>query len=112
MTIFQHFASVGNVDISVLQAMESWVGPGNEAKGETEEVKSLELSSQCSATEPGQPDNHQPSQFTAQMVLKCLSCTPGSHSVSTFRILLGTGQKVFSSAKLSANIFVCTGIVH
>ena len=41
------------------------------------------LCSQCSTTELRPPDNHQPSQssiYTAQVVLKCLSLTPGSHS--------------------------------
>ena len=40
---------------------------------------------QCPATELWQPDNHQPSQSsmcTAQVILKYLSHTPGSHSIS------------------------------
>ena len=42
------------------------------------------LCSQCSTTELQQLDNHQPSQSsicTAQVRLKCLSCTPDSHWV-------------------------------
>ena len=43
---------------------------------------------QCSATELRQADNHQPPQSsicTAQVVLKCLSRKPGSHSVCACR---------------------------
>ena len=38
------------------------------------------LSCQCSATEPRQPDNHQPSKSCTGGA-ECLSRTPGSHSV-------------------------------
>ena len=45
------------------------------------------LCSQCSATELQQPDNYQPPQSsicTVQVVLKCLSRVPSSHSKSLF----------------------------
>ena len=51
------------------------------------------------ATELWQPENHQPSQSsmcTAQVGLKWLSCTPGSHSVCAVRTLLGVDQKILS----------------
>ena len=43
-----------------------------------------------------QPNNHHPPQslmYTAQVVLKCLSCTPGSHSVCAVRTPLGVDRK-------------------
>ena len=46
-----------------------------------------------------QPNNHQPPQSlmcTAQVVLKCLSCTPGSHSACAVRTPLGVNQKILS----------------
>ena len=52
------------------------------------------LSHQCSATEPRQPDDHQPSQSyicTAQVVLKASVMTPGSHSPCAVRTPLGVG---------------------
>ena len=60
------------------------------------------LCSQCSATELRQPDIHQPPQSsicTAQVGLKCLSCTPGSHSVCAFRTPLGVDRKILSIRK-------------
>ena len=54
------------------------------------------LSHQCSATEPQQPDNHQP--FTILYMYctggtECLSRTPGSHSVCAVRTPLGVDRK-------------------
>ena len=46
-----------------------------------------------------QPDNHQLSQssiYTAQVVLKCLSLTPGSHSVCAVRTPLWVDRKILS----------------
>ena len=57
------------------------------------------LCCQCSATEPRQPDNHQPSQSSAQVVLKCLSHTPGSHSVYAIKTPLGVDRKFSPSGE-------------
>ena len=60
------------------------------------------LSRQCSATELRQLDNHQPLQSsicTAQVVLKCLSRTPGSHSVCGIRTPSGVDRKILSIRK-------------
>ena len=54
------------------------------------------LCSLC-ATELRQLDNHQPPQFsicTAQVRLKCLSRTPGGHSVCAVRSPLGVDRKI------------------
>ena len=39
-------------------------------------------------TELRQPDNHQPSLYTAQMGLKCLSRTPGTHLACNSELIL------------------------
>ena len=54
----------------------------------------------CNVSVSCEWDGHdQPSQssiYTAQVVLKCLSLTPGSHSVCAVRIPLGVDQKILS----------------
>ena len=60
------------------------------------------LSCQYSATELGQPDNHQPSQSyicTAHVRLKCRSCMPGSHSACAVTSLLGVDWKFSPSGE-------------
>ena len=60
------------------------------------------LSRQCSATEPQQLDNHQPSQSSYMYCTggtECLSSTPDSHSVCTVRTLLGIDRKILSIRK-------------
>ena len=60
------------------------------------------LSRQCSATEPQQPDNHQPSQSsicTAQSGTECFSRTPGSHPVCAVRTPLVVDWKILSIRK-------------
>ena len=61
------------------------------------------LSHQCSATEPQQPDNHQPPQSSICIACtsdtECLSHTPGSHSVCAIGTPLGADRKILSIRK-------------
>ena len=72
------------------------------------EPKTPGLCSQCSATELRQSDNHQPSQSsicTAQVGLKCLSWTPGSHSVCAVRTVRGQPEKSLHQERTHAEWF-------
>ena len=59
------------------------------------------LSCQCSATEPWEPDDHQPSQSSETICTAQggAECTPGSHSVCTVRFPLGVDRKILSIRK-------------
>ena len=53
---------------------------------------------QCSATEPQQLDNDQPSQSCTGGT-ECFSRTPGNHSEYAIRTLLGVDRKILSISK-------------